>query len=98
MVDRIRAARRAHEALRAQPPSVANLQSKAEVYRDMTTLFNELWAAADRSDVAEAAEVHRAIRLLTLDAEYHAGLNDSEGVRDVGEARKQYDLLERAFA
>jgi|SRR5687767_8254645 hypothetical protein len=99
VVDRIRAARRAHEALRAESPSAANLQSKADVYRRIKALFDELWAAADRADVAGGAtEMHRAIRLLTIDAEHHAGLSDSEGFRDTAEAWDQYDLLERAFA
>ena len=42
--------------------------------------------------------VRRAIRLLTVDAEYYAGLNDAEGFRDPSEAWGQYELLLRAFA
>jgi hypothetical protein len=95
VIDRIREARRAHESLRAQPPSAANVPGKAELFRDVKELLDGLESAPGPS---AAEEVRRAIRLLRIDAEHHAGLNDAEGFRDAAEAWEQYDLLERAFA
>lgn len=97
MIDGIHRARRAHEVLRSERPTAANLPAKAEVYRGMKEVFDELWAAAGEGVVADPVEVRRVIRLLTADAEYFAGLNDSEGFRDPTEAWSQYELLERAF-
>jgi len=99
LTDRIRAARQAHEALRAEPPHSANLPAKAKVYQDVKALLDELRAAATGPGVAgDLVDIRRAIRLLALDAEYHAGLNDSEGFRNPAEAWGQYELLERVFA
>jgi hypothetical protein len=39
----------------------------------------------------------RAIRLLTIGAEYNAELIDAEGFRDPAEVSDQYVLLEPAF-
>ena len=94
--DQIRAARQAHEVLRSSPPVRANLAEKAELYRTVKAVLDDVWADADRPGAAPAAEVRRAVRLLTVDAEYYAGLNDSEGFRDPAEAWEQYELLERA--
>ena len=99
LTDRIRAARQAHEALHAEPPHSANLPAKAKLYRDVKALLDELRAAADGPGVAgDPADVRRAIQLLAVDAEHHAGLNDSEGFRNPAEAWGQYEALERAFA
>jgi hypothetical protein len=95
MIDGIRRAQRAHEVLRSERPTAANLPAKAEGYQGMKELFDELWAAA--GEAAHPVEVRRVIRLLTVDAEYFAGLSDSEGFRDPTEAWSQYELLERAF-
>ena len=95
----IRAARRAHDSLRSCPPDAANLAHKADLYRVVKPVLDVLWTETDRPDAAlPASEVRRAIRLLTVDAEYYAGLNDAEGFRDPSEAWGQYELLLRAFA
>jgi hypothetical protein len=99
LLDQVRAARQAHEALRSSQPAPANLDEKAGLYRAVKAALDELWAAADRPGVAApAVEVRRAVRRLTVDAEYHAGLTDGEGFRDPAEVWGQYEWLERAFA
>jgi hypothetical protein len=98
LADQIRMARQAHEELRASPPARRSLAEKADRYRAVKAVLDRLWEAADRPEgTASAAEVRRAIRRLTVDAEYYAGLNDAEGFRDSAEVSGQYDLLERAF-
>jgi hypothetical protein len=63
------------------------------------TALEELWGAADGPGVAEpAAEVRRAVRRLTVDADFYAGLTNGEGYRDPAEAWATYEWLERAFA
>jgi hypothetical protein len=97
--EQIRTARQAHEELRSSPPARTNLDAKADRYRAVKSVLDQLWEAADRPGAAPlAAEVRRAIRLLTVDAEYYAGMNDAEGFRDAAEASGQYDWLERVFA
>ena len=94
MIDRIRAARRAHQILREESPNAANITSKAAVYREVKDLLDEL-GVLEQGQVEP--EVGRAIRLLALDAEYYAGLSDTEGFRDSADAWTQYELLERTF-
>jgi hypothetical protein len=95
IITRIREARRAHESLRAVPARTANLDEKAPLYQRVKAVMDELWSAAppDRSGNI----LRTAIRRLTVDAEYFAGLTDGEGFRDPAEVWTQYDLLERAF-
>jgi hypothetical protein len=98
LLDPIRVARQTHDALRSSLPSRTNLAEKADLYRTVKSVLDDLWKATDRPGTATSAtEVRRAVRRLTVDAEYHAGLNNSEGFRDAAEASGQYDLLERAF-
>jgi hypothetical protein len=97
LLDQVRAARQAHEALRSSLPAPGNLDEKAGLYRAVKSALAELWGAADRPG-APAAEVRRAVRRLTVDAEYYAGLTDGEGYRDPSEVWGAYDWLERAFA
>ena len=99
MLEEIRTARQAHEALRSSPPARATLAQKADHYGAVKSVLDRLWEAADRSGAtAPAADVRRSIRRLTADAEYYAGLSDAEGFRDPAEVTAEYDLLERAFA
>jgi hypothetical protein len=99
LLDDVRMARQAHEALRSSPPSSATLAQKAERYRAVKAVLDKLWEAAERPGApVPAADVRRSLRRLTVDAEYYAGLSDAEGFRDPAEAIAQYDLLERAFA
>jgi hypothetical protein len=99
MFDRIRAARQAHQELRSSLPARANLAGKADHYRAVKAGLDQLWEAADQPGAAASAnDIRRAVRRLTADAEYYAGLSDAEGFRDPAEVWGQYDLLERAFA
>jgi len=98
VLDQIRAARQAHEALRSSPPARTNLAEKADLYRGVKVVLDDLWRAADLPGAnASVAEIRRAVRLLTIDSEYYAGLNDAEGFRDPAEVWGQYELLQRAF-
>ena len=99
LLDQIRAARQAHEELRASTPTGATLARKADPYRAVKAGLDQLWEAADQPGVeAFADDIRRAVRRLTADAEYYAGLSDAEGFRDPAEVWGEYDLLERAFA
>jgi hypothetical protein len=98
LLDQIRAARQAHKELRSTLPSRATLTRKADCYRAVKAGLDQLWEAADQPGGSYSAEdVRRAIRQLTTDAEYYAGLSDAEGFRDPAEVWGEYDLLERAF-
>jgi hypothetical protein len=98
LLNQVQAARQAHQALRSTPPAPANLDEKAGLYRAVQSALDDLWGAADRPGAAgPAAEVRRAIRQLTVDAEYYAGLTDGEGFRDPAEVWGKYEWLERAF-
>lgn len=99
LLDQIRAARQAHQELRSSPPSSTTLDEKAGRYRAVKAGLDRVWKAAEQSGVVASAEdIRRAIRRLTADAEYYAGLSDGEGYRDPAEVWSEYDLLERAFA
>ena len=99
VLDQILAAREAHEKLRASPPARATLGPMGEQYRLVKAVLDQLWEAADQPGVeAFADDIRRAVRRLTADAEYYAGLSDAEGFRDPAEVWGEYDLLERAFA
>ena len=98
ILKRIVAAHQSHVTLRSSLPSRTNLAEKADLYRTIKAVLDELWEAAEGPGTsASITDVRRAVRLLTVDAEYYAGLNDSEGTRDPAEAWGQYDLLKRAF-
>jgi hypothetical protein len=99
LLDQIRASRRAHEGLRSSPPARPNLAQKSDHYRAVKAVLDQLWVAADQPEpVVPPTDVRRAVRRLTADAEYFAGLSDAEGLRDPAEMMAEYDLLERAFA
>jgi hypothetical protein len=98
LLDQVRAARQAHEALRSSLPIPASLDERARLYRAVKSALDELWGAADRpGPAASAAEVRRALRRPTVDAEWHAGLTDGEGYRDPAEVWGAYDWLEQGF-
>jgi hypothetical protein len=97
LLDQIRAARKAHKELQSSPPARATLAQKADQYRAVKMVFDQLWEKADGLG-APATDVRRAVRRLTIDAEYFAGLSDAEGFRDPAELWAEYDLLERAVA
>lgn len=94
--ERIRAARATHEQLRAVPPISENLNAKRSLYESLRELFDELWIAMESVPDRSSAELLRsAIRMLTIDAEWFAGIQaDAEGFRDVTDLYAQYDLLE----
>jgi hypothetical protein len=99
LLDQIRAARQAHEELRASLSTRATLARKADRYRTVKAGLDQSWEAADQPGVAASADdIRRAVRRLTADAEYYAGLSDAEGFRDPAEVGGEYDLLERSFA
>ncbi len=83
-------ARSAHEVLRA---GAVEAGRKGELYGQVKSVLDQAWAAAP-----DDADVGSAVRSLTVDAQYHAGLSDAEGFRDEADMRAQYDLLERRAA
>jgi hypothetical protein len=91
-LDDLRAARRAHEALRAVPPSAENLAEKAALYRAVKAVLD---AAQEETD---GGDLRRACLLLSIDAAFYAGFSDAEGFREARDAWAQYDELERAAA
>ncbi len=97
LLDQIRAARQAHKELRSSPPARAMLLQKADQYRAVKMVLDQLWEKAEGLG-APATDVRRAVRRLTADAEYFAGLSDAEGFRDPAELWGEYDLLERAVS
>ena len=96
VVTRINEAKRDHEALRAEPAASGNLAEKALLCKRVKVLMDELWLATPQASSGKA--LRSAIRRLTIDAEYFAGLTDGEGFRDPAELWVQYELLETAFA
>jgi hypothetical protein len=100
LMRRIREAKQAHQALRAEPATARNLAEKATIFKPLKALLDELWVATQTLPAQDRSvkALHTAIRHLIIDAEYFAGQNDAEGFRDPSEVWAQYALLERAFA
>lgn len=96
LADRIVAARGTHARLRSVPVSADTLDEKRPLYDSIKGLFDELWQHLNETPNDNAAKaVRSAIRGLTVDAEWHAGLqNEAEGYRDAADVTDQYRVLE----
>jgi hypothetical protein len=96
LADRIAAAREIHVRLRSIPVSVATLDEKRPLYDSIKTTLDELWLLLnDVSESTTKKTLRSAIRALTVDAEFFAGLqNEAEGYREEGDVTQQYNVLE----
>jgi hypothetical protein len=96
--EQLHVARQTHDELRRAAPGLRNDDSRVARCRMVTGVLDRLWEATDGVvSVSDASAVRRAIRRLKMDAEYHAGLSDAEGIRDPAEVAIDYATLERAF-
>jgi hypothetical protein len=90
----IRVTRNAHELLRSRAPTTRPDEKSSTAYQTVKKGLDKLWEAAQQS--ADNKQICNVIGRLTIDAEYFAGLNDSEGFRDASEVWQQYIYLEKA--
>lgn len=97
---RIRAARETHAKLRAVPPTSQTVIVKRPLYESLKSLLDELWVQTQQiTDQRVAASLRSAIRGLTVDCEYFAGVQaEAEGYRNAADVSDQYDLLQHQFA
>ncbi len=91
----IQTARKAHQHLRGRPAGVPPEQKSNAVYASLKAALDELWTAAERH--RDAKQIRRAVVQLTVDAEFFAGLSDTEGFRDPAEVWQQYSYIEQAM-
>ena len=90
----IEMARKAHERLRARTAGIRPDERSSAVYNSLKSALDEIWAAAEQRP--DMKQIRSAIEKLTSDAEFFAGLNDSEGFRDAAEVWQQYAYLKHA--
>ena len=95
VTESIQMARKTHELLRSRVAGTPPDEQSAAAYRALKTALDELWAAAQPHP--DMKQIRGAIGMLTIDAEYFAGLNDGEGFRDAAEAWQQYSYLEHTL-
>lgn len=94
----IQRAREAHERLRSEPPGAGRQAAKAGDFLAVRLTLAGLWEAAGTAGGGVTPEAARsAIARLTVDAEYHAGRSDVEGLRDGAEVEELYRLLRQTF-
>ena len=91
----IHTARNAHELLRSRTPGARPDEPGATAYQAVKTGLNQMWEAAQQR--ADKKQICSAIGRLTIDAEYFAGFNDSEGFRDASEVWQEYSYLEKTL-
>ncbi len=91
----IQITRDAHELLRSRTPGTRPDEPSSFAYQKVKKGLDELWAAAQQ--LLATKETRSRIGRLMIDAEYFAGLNDSEGFRDASEVWQQYTFLQETF-
>ena len=89
----IQTTRKAHELLRSRTPGTRPDEQSSTAYQTVKKGLDELWAAAQQRP--DNKRISSAIGRLVIDAEYFAGLNDSEGYGDASEVWQQYAYLEK---
>jgi hypothetical protein len=92
LTDCIQATRQAHELLRRRAAGTRPDEQCSAAYRTVKSGLDELWTAAQQHLAMQ--QLQAAIEKLTVDAQYFAGLSDSEGFRDAAEVWQQYAYLE----
>ena len=88
-------ARVAHERLRRRVAGLRPDEKSTKDYSIIKTTLDGLWRVAVR--FPDAAQIRQVIDRLRADAEYVAGLTDTEGFRAADEVSQQYSRLEQAF-
>jgi hypothetical protein len=96
VVESVHAARSAHERLRGRPGGASPDPQSSAAFVSFKAALDQLWSAAERH--RDAQEIRRALTRLTADAEFCAGLSDTEGFRNPSEIWQQYDYIEQAMA
>jgi hypothetical protein len=91
----IQISRNAHELLRSRTAGSRPDQQGSTAYLTVKKGLDELWAAAQHRP--DSKQIRSAIGRLIIDAEYFAGLNDSEGFRDASDVWQQYGYLEETI-
>jgi hypothetical protein len=90
----IEKARKAHVALRSRAGGTCPDEQSSLAYKTFKTAVNQLWA--ETPQLPNARDIRSSLWRLTIDAEFFAGLNDSEGFRDATEVWQQYTYLKQA--
>ena len=93
LTEYIQITRTAHELLRSRAPGTCLDDRSSTAYQTVKKGLDELWAAAQQRP--DNKQICGAIRRLTIDAEYFAGLNDSQGFRDASDVWQQYGYLQK---
>jgi hypothetical protein len=93
LTESIQITRNAHGLLRSRTPGTRLDEQSSAAYQKVKKGLDELWAAAQQR--SDKKQICSAIGRLTIDAEYFAGLNDSEGFRDASEVWQLYIHLEK---
>jgi hypothetical protein len=88
-------ARVAHERLRRRVAGARPDEKSTRDYSIIKTTLDGLWRVAVR--FPDMAQTRQIIDGLRVDAEYVAGLTDTEGFRTADEVSLQYSRLEQAF-
>ena len=87
----VETARKAHQSLRSRTPGARPDEQSAAAYKAFKTAVNQLWIVTQQ--YPDAQQIRSSIWKLTIDAEFFAGLNDSEGFRHAAEVWQQYTYL-----
>lgn len=96
LVSRIVSAREAHARLRSVPVSADALEDKRPLYDSIKAALDELGLLLKEAPKDNTTKpIRSAIRGLTVDAEWYAGIQgEAEGYRDANDVTQQYSVLE----
>jgi hypothetical protein len=93
LTESIQTTRKSHELLRSRTAGTRPDEQSSIAYQTVKKGLDELWEAAQKHP--HKKQICSAIGRLIIDAEYFAGLNDSEGYGDASEVWQQYAYLEK---
>lgn len=89
-------ARSAHVTLRLQTEGNRPDENSSVAYKTFKTAVDQLWT--ETSGHPNSQPIRTSLSRLTVDAEFFAGLNDSEGFYDAAEVWREYEYLKQTIA